>query len=265
MAGTGWGTAELIETDNAGYALYPQVAVDTSGNAVAVWRQSDGPRYSIWANRYVVGTGWGEAEVIETDNTGNAYSPQVAVDTSGNAVAVWYQSDGTRYSIWANRYVAGTVWGEAELIETDDNGNAEYPQVAVDTSGNAVAVWYQSDGVTHDSIWANRYVAGTGWGTAELIKTDNAGDARSAHVAVDPIGNAVAVWCQSYDFMRYNIWANRYVAGTGWGTAELIETDNGDVNNPQVAVDTNGNAVVVWVQHDGWRYNNIWANRYVAQ
>ena len=86
--GTSWGTAELIETDNAGNAQYPQIAFDSSGNAIAVWRQSDGTRYNIWANRFN-GTSWGTAELIETDNAGNAQYPQIAFDSSGNAIAVW--------------------------------------------------------------------------------------------------------------------------------------------------------------------------------
>ncbi len=258
----GWQVATLIETDNAGHARSPQVAVDSNGNAVAVWRQSDGTRNNIWSNRYVVGTGWGTAQLIETDNAGSAESPQVAVDGSGNAVAVWHQSDGSRYNIWSNRYVAGTGWGTAQLIETDNAGGAYSPQVAVDANGNAVSVWYQSDG-SRNNIWANHYLPGFGWGTAQLIETDNAGSADSPQVAVDGSGNAVAVWRQ-YDGTRYSVWANRYVAGTGWGTAQLIETDNaGDAWGPQVAVDGSGNAVAVWYQWDGTRYN-IWSNYYVA-
>jgi hypothetical protein len=258
VAGTGWGTAELIET-NAGHADYPQVAVDTSGNAAAVWEQHDGTRSNIWSNRYVAGTGWGTAELIEMD-AGFASSPQVAVDPNGNAVAVWYQDDGTRYNIWSNRYVAGTGWGTAELIETDNTGDARRPQVTVDPNGNAVAVWKQDDGTYN--IWSNRYVAGTGWGTAELIEMD-ASYAEDPQVAVDTSGNAVAVWWQN-DGTRDNIWSNRYVAGTGWGTAELIETNAGGARWPQVAVDTSGNTVVVWQQHDGIRYN-IWSNRYIKE
>jgi hypothetical protein len=70
-----------------------------------VWRQYDGTRYSIWSNRYVAGTGWSAAELIETDSAGSAGNPQVAVDSAGNAVAVWEQHDGTRNNIWSNRYV----------------------------------------------------------------------------------------------------------------------------------------------------------------
>src|SRR5690606_34914802 len=129
---------------------------------------SDGTRSNIWANRYVVGSGWGTATLIETDNTGPARNPQVAVDSAGNAIAVWQQSDGTRDSIWANRYVVGTGWETATLIETDDTGAAESPQVAVDATGNAIAVWQQSDG-SSSYIWASRYDIEEGWGTATLV------------------------------------------------------------------------------------------------
>jgi uncharacterized protein YkwD len=152
--GTNWGTAELFETDNAGNADQPQIALDSSGNAIAVWRQSDGTRYNIYANRFN-GTNWGTAELFETDNVGNAFQPQIAFDSSGNAIAVWYQSDGTRANIYANRF-NGTIWGTAELIETDDAGNADQPQIAFDSSGNAIAVWKQSDG-TRYNIYANRF------------------------------------------------------------------------------------------------------------
>jgi hypothetical protein len=207
-ADSGWERATLIETDDAGDAQHPQVAVDRSGNAVAVWYQSNGTLNNTWANRYAAGSGWERATLIETDNAGDAQDPQVAVDGSGNALAVWYQSDGTRNNIWANRYAAGSGWERATLIETDDAGDAQNPQVAIDGSGEAVAVWYQSDG-TLNNTWANRYAAESGWKTATLIETDNAGDAWAPQVAVDSSGNAVAVWYQD-DGTRSNIWANRF-------------------------------------------------------
>ena len=69
-------------------------------------------------------------------------------------------------------------------------------------------MWVQSDGTMHN-IWANRYVSGVGWQTAELIETDNAGSAYYSQIAIGQDGNAVAVWRQS-DGIRDNIWANRY-------------------------------------------------------
>jgi hypothetical protein len=255
--GTGWGTAELIETGDAGNAFDPQVALDSSGNAIAVWQQNDGAINNIYANRFN-GTDWGTAELIETGDAGNAGTPQIAVDSNGNAIAVWVQYDGANINIYANRF-NGTGWGTAELIETGDAGNAFDPQVALDSSGNAIAVWQQNDGAINN-IYANRF-NGTDWGTAELIET-NTGYAGTPQIAVDSNGHAIAVWSQRNDpNNNVSIYANRF-NGTDWGTAELIETgDAGNTGTPQVAVDSNGNAIAVWEQYDGAN-NNIYANRF---
>ncbi|MGC2165326.1 MAG: hypothetical protein WA632_04870 [Gallionella sp.] len=202
---------------------------------------------------------WGSAALIETNNAGNAADPQLASDPNGNALAVWSQSDGTHNNIVANRYIAGTGWGTAVPIESNNPDIALLPQIAFDASGNALAVWRQSDG-TRENIWSNRYTAGAGWATAMLIVTNNAGNAFAPQYAIDVSGNALAVWHQ-FDGTRFSIWSNRYTIGTGWGTAELIETDTGGAFGPQIAVDASGNAMAIWEQFDGTS-SNIRANRY---
>jgi len=259
-AGSGWGNAAMIETDNAGSAWAPQIAIDASGNALAVWAQSDGAHFNIWANRFSVGTGWGNAVLVETNNTRNAYSPKIAVDASGNALAVWEQSDGTRYNIRASRYTVGSGWGNAAMIETDNAGDAVEPQIAIDISGNALAVWSQIDGTGYRNIYANRYTIGSGWGSAVLIETDNKGYDSAPQIAFDTSGNALAVWSQ-HGNRRGKIYVNLYTVSSGWGIATSIETDNEGAGAPHVAFDASGNALAVWAQHDGKRYN-IWANRY---
>lgn len=83
-----------------------KVRFDSSGNALAVWVQGDGTRYNVWSNRYLTGLGWGNAELIETENSGSAAGPKISIDRSGNALAVWPQYDGTRYNICSNYWVA---------------------------------------------------------------------------------------------------------------------------------------------------------------
>ena len=262
-AGTGWGSAELIETLNAGHALISGIAFDNNGNAFASWYQQDGTRYDAWVNRYTSGSGWGTPELIESDNSGNAVDPRIAFDSNDNAIAVWHQSDGTRFNIWANYYTAGSGWGTPTLIETDNTGHAIGPQIAFDSTGNANVVWTQYDGPQR-SVWANRYTDGSGWGAAELIETDNAGDANNHKIASDSNGNMIAVWNQ-HDGTLNNIWANRYTPGGGWGTAELIESDSsGHAHSPEIAIDSNGNAIVVWDQQGATLQYDIRANRYTA-
>jgi hypothetical protein len=147
-----WEGGVQIEANDA-VASNPQVTMDASGNAMAVWAQGN----DIWANRYVVGSSWSpiNAAPIEA-NDGAASNPQVAMDASGNAMAVWVQGN----DIWANRYVVGKGWASASLISSplieQTTEPASSPQVVMDVSGNAIAIWVQSDG-TSPSIWANRF------------------------------------------------------------------------------------------------------------
>ena len=79
-----------------------------------MWRQNDESHTNTWANRYyVVGTGWGTAQLIEMDNAGYAEVQQVMIDGRGNAIAEWMQFDGTRTNVWANRYEVGSGWEAA--------------------------------------------------------------------------------------------------------------------------------------------------------
>src|SRR3990172_9341444 len=256
----GWGAAVSLESNNLD-AVFPQVAVDPRGNAIAVWRQFDGNIDNLTANRYVAGLGWTGEVLIEAEDAGGATQPQIALDPQGNAIVVWRQSNGTRDSIMANGYVAGVAWGAPVYVETDDAGNAAYPQVDADTAGNAVAVWHQSDG-TRTNIWANRYAVGAGWGPAQLVETLDLGDAEYPDVAMDAAGNALAGWYQ-FDGTRFDVWANRFVASAGWGSAERIENGADNAFGPALAMDRSGNGVAVFTQFDGTVFN-AWANRYAV-
>jgi hypothetical protein len=242
----------------------PQVAVDAMGGAVAVWHQAShlgGPGDNVWSNRCCSSGGeWGTAELLETNDVGDALWPTVAVDPGGSGIAVWQQSDGTRSSIWANRFTPSGGWGSAELIEADDAGDAVRPRVAVDSKGNAIAVWQQNDG-TLENIWSNSYTPGVGWGSPELVETDDAGDALGPRVAVSPSGDAVAVWHQARS-SRSIIFASRTQFGGSWGPPRPIDDVNSsDAKWPFIAIDSSGNATAVWkVLWDADHYG-VWSNR----
>jgi hypothetical protein len=159
-----WLDAPLLAPDNEWGAYDYEIGHDAQGNALAVWEQFDGTRYNIWTNRKPAGKGWGVARLMATDKTGAAYSPQIAVDARGNAMAVWQQSDGQYSYVYASRYVLGTGWSQVMQIATDP-GSAIAPQVAVDASGNAVALWQQFDG-RQIQLRASHYAMHSGWGAS---------------------------------------------------------------------------------------------------
>ncbi|MFH1428455.1 MAG: hypothetical protein ABIH39_01810 [Candidatus Margulisiibacteriota bacterium] len=285
VAGTGWenlgSTATRLDDDLAtesGNSLYPKIAFDSSGNAIAVWEQSDDSegedRYHIYARRYVAGTGWENLGSVATrldddlaTEVGSSRRPQIAFDSSGNAMAIWYQQDDSevaiRNHIYARRYVAGTGWenlgSTATRLDDDlatESGSSTYPEIALDSSGNAIAIWQQNDTsevASREHIYARRYVAGTGWenlGSAATRLDDDlateSGNSYLPKIAMDSSGNAIAVWYQ-YDTSevasRTHIYARRYVAGTGWenlgSTATRLDddltTESGISQYPEIA------------------------------
>jgi YD repeat-containing protein len=194
--------------------------------------------------------GWQGAQSIETTNN-FVFLPQIASDPQGNATVIWLQGDAAGQALYANRYTAAThTWQGPQAIATSTSGIA--PEVAIDAQGNAIAVWEQSDG-----IYAGRYLAGTGtWQATQRLSTSTGA---KPQIVIDAQGNATAIWQQSNGLVN-NIYANRYIAATGtWQGAQLIESNDAtSANFPQLAVDSNGNAIAVWQQ------GGVQANRYVA-
>lgn len=211
----GTGTITLISAPSI-YTGAPRIVADASGNALVVWQQkTDTTTWRIIARTYEPATGWGNSNFLDND-TGAAQSPSIAMDSSGNAIAVWMQYDNNTFQqhIWAARYVPGTGWSGAERIEAY-SASADWPDVGLDSQGNAIAAWAQFDGARW-TIAANKYVLGSGWGTAQIIgSNDPAGYISSIigrvplQIAVDKSGNAIVVWNES-DGTRVNIWANVY-------------------------------------------------------
>ena len=258
----GWGTPLNIES-GSGSASSPQLTTDANGNVMAVWSQTDGANFSIWANRFTPAAGWGTAQLIETDDMGSAQSPRLVSDSSGNVMAVWQQRSGIRFDIWANRFTPTGGWGTAQLIETDNSGNAQNPRLGVTASGHVVAAWLLYNG-TQTVLSTNRYTPGAGWGTATQIPT-GAVEVNDGAFTVDSNGHVLAVWNQRDTLgSLYSMWSVRFDAVAGWGSAQLIETDNiSTVSSPRIASDGHGNSIVIWIQSGSSGYQ-VKTNRYTA-
>ncbi|MGQ3004400.1 MAG: hypothetical protein ACT6Q6_18990, partial [Hydrogenophaga sp.] len=138
-----WQGAALIESNDVARAFNPVVATDSQGNAFAVWAQGNGTFDNIWAARYTPGGGWGAPQVID-DHSGNATEPRIAVDSAGNAVAIWVRENIVSHrGLVAASYTAGT-WGAAEVLSGGGTDNSARARVAMNANGTATAVWQES-------------------------------------------------------------------------------------------------------------------------
>jgi len=92
-----WSAAEAL------IAYDPETVVDANGNAIVVWVQDDGSHWNVHARRFSSSTGWADAAMI-SDGAGDAAVAVIAVDGSGNAMATWYQWNGSKSRIHAARF-----------------------------------------------------------------------------------------------------------------------------------------------------------------
>jgi|GEM_PF-2837024 len=202
---------------------------------------------------------------IDTTEQGDSSSLKVATNGSGDSVSVWLKSiDGTK-NLYANIYAPDTGWSTAASIQLETTQNASLPSLAIDGDGNAIAVWVQRFGLL-ESVWANRYTRGSGWGGAFLLETAG-GDATNPVVEFDSNGNAFIAWHQNDVHYYFSPFVSRYdaVADEFSVPLKLTENDRGDHQKPVIKFDAAGDAVIVWRQQDNFAQDQlIWADYYTS-
>jgi len=124
--------------------------------------------------------------------------------------------------------------------------DASGPHVA-SGNGTAVAVWQRSDG-SNLRVQAAVRPSGGNFGAPATL-SDPGQDAFKSAVAMDPAGNALAVW-ERFDGgspNRPRVQASWRPAGGSFGAPQTLSTAGVDTDAPQVSLDSSGTATVVWV------------------
>ena len=78
---------------------------------------------------------------------------------------------------------AASAWSDILPISAAGAGN---PQVVMDADGNAMAIWLQQNsGSASESLWFNRYLAGSGWGIFTIPITVHFKDGSTGQLSHD--------------------------------------------------------------------------------
>jgi hypothetical protein len=217
LSGSGCGVPTPLENDSAGgWDIDPQVAVNATGTAMAVWLRYDSASStaSLRASRMLAGS-WDAAPVfIDALDYRVSASPSVSVDASGNALAVWAQEveagTGARIAPFANRFDVASGWGTPQPLEAqsrmDDIYPAQRPQVAFSLTGEALAVWETGGGVISGALFS-----GGSWGGGRDISNGAGGVSRSPQIVFDSGGIGISVFVENSGFTNTpSVFASRF-------------------------------------------------------
>jgi hypothetical protein len=214
-----------------------------------------------------------EPPVVVSDpiNVATIDGPVLDVNPIGNAVSVWTSRVGGLYgeTIKASSYTRSTnTWSPAVTISSlalNRFGGPVYneeadPVVSLNASDYAVAVWegYQNYEVGPNffdvgSIFSSSRDSNGNWGPVQTISllysTPLDIISKDASVSVNDNGLAIAVWTETdQNTLICRTMASFLPQGETWSIPvaisnnELARSEGG----PSVAIDQNGNAVVVW-------------------
>ncbi len=260
--------AYQVNTFQSGSLFEPDIAMDSTGNAVIVWQSGgqDGFEQGVFGQRFAAdGTALGGEFQVNTFTQSDQGNPSVAMDMDGDFVVVWQSSfqDGSEYGIYGQRYDAnGTAQGNEFRINTTTNMDQRNPSVAIDADGNFVVVWrsQDQDGSGGANIYGQRYAHdGTKIG-GEFPVSTLSGYSYYPRIAMNDTGDFVVVWRVFFSTGQYDVYCQRFNAdGTSRGTAFQVESPTGgDEFLPDIAIDSAGNFTVVWATEVGEDDFEIW-------
>jgi hypothetical protein len=246
-------TDTRVNTFTTGYQWEPAVAMDANGDFVVVWEDldQDVSGSGIYAQRYnASGAAIGGEFRVNDDPDDLPSEPAVAMDAAGNFVVVWMSAAGVRFDIFAQRYSAGGLaLGPEFRVNTMTTLDQFYPAVAMDADGDFVVVWdYGLFDGSPGGIFGRRFnSAGVPVGLDFQINTATTDVLPTPDIAMDSYGNFVVVW-EGLDGNSSGIHAQRFnAAGVAIGGEFRVNTTTaGSEINPAVAMDSDGNFVVVW-------------------
>lgn len=226
-----WSSPTTLSSVTTVNSSDPQVVIDSSDNATAVWVENG----FILASRQPSGGSWSAATTISSDNSA---SPRLAVDPSGNVTAVWIQ-DG---QVVTSTYTGGMWSASPQVLSFFGASSLSFSSDGV---GNMAAAWMRNG-----NIETATRLFGQEWPSVPQVIVAPGAVAPQIALGGSVSGRSVVVWHAPSSMMINTVYAATATTGEVWGSPTAISDTSKYASCPQVAVDQHGNAIAMWYSYD---------------
>jgi len=275
-AGSPLGSNFIVNNIDSIGCSYPDVAIAPNGRFIITWYDNRNPpaSYDIIAQRYNTnGNPIGSNFVVSLFPIGTWQGyPSVAMDARDYFTFTWqdYRAGVTTADIWATRYDnnGNPLTLSGFQVDNDPTGDEQhFPDISAGgVNGRFTIVWDDKRN-GHSDVYAQRY-AGDGnlIGTNFRINDDATTSAQARpSIGLDFSGAETFVWQDAKNSNRgWDIYARLYDSlGNVLGPSFKINDDSAGAyqNLSDIAYDTLGNLVIVWVDLRNGN-NDIFGQRY---
>jgi hypothetical protein len=258
--GVTFSTVANLATNTTG-SFGPQMAIGVDGSVSVVWEDDFNFQSDVSFSRSTDQGATFSTPKNLSNNSGNSFSAQVAVDLSGNIEVAWTDNTpGNNDILFTHSSDGGATFASTKSISSSrgDTGSA---QVGVDTNGNIFVAWQDNvpPAFNKDVYLARSSDGGTSFSAANL--SNNVGNSINPFMNVDVSGGINLVWMDRTPGNASIFFTRSTDAGVTFAAAQNLSNDVGSSSDGQVLADKNGNLDVVW-SDDASGVNQILFSRF---
>jgi hypothetical protein len=228
--------------------------MDGDGNFVVTWQSDDGDGQGIFARRFdASGSALSGEITVNNDPAEEQVEPSIAVAPDGSFVVAWSDEEttGTKHDVFARIFdSSGTAQGSQFQVNGYTSQNQYHVAVAIDDAGNFVVAWGGVSATDNDGITARGFDASGAETIAEFQVNSTTTSAQfRPSVGMDAAGNFVVTWMGfEQPDPAPSIIARGFDANGTETIAEFLvtETTVNSQQQPAVAMDADGDFVIVW-------------------
>lgn len=246
----GWGAPTRLEDMRFSSVAEEWSAMDGQGNAIVLFKTSDGTQYNVYASYYSVRTGWGTPHRLDTATGSAKYWLRVEMNRNGEGAAIWQEYNGVQWNAYSSFFDASTQTWSAPLVIQAQFSYIGSAAVGIDGNGDAMAAYYAYNGTGY-SNYASYYQPGSGWGSPVHLALSSAYMGSVPYqVASNDQGDFAVSW-NEWDGAHYDAVASVFTPQAGWSRDTFLASGPGNSGPAIPSLDGSGDTMVVYELWDG--------------
>ncbi|GLH72381.1 hypothetical protein GETHLI_08830 [Geothrix limicola] len=231
-----------------GQIRHLQAAVDRRGNALMVWLLELEGRIEVMAGAFDArGQAWNQEPMTLGIPTLADVAPRIAVNHREHAMVLWESSDDAFEGLVASHYwPSDRIWSDRPVPVVSHA--TRHHQVAMDGSGNALALWVHAPYGQRWALEASYYDAlAAEWREPEVLS--HAQSFSIPRLVMSETGEALAAWCQGEGHGPSRLFAKAFAKGAWESGLEAFELGHGPVRDFAIGLGPAGQAGLLAVHH----------------
>ncbi len=263
-AGSGWTATQTVASGvhlTADYA-----AIGANGTVIVTWETFTAvchkygcstSSYLLHASRQNVGaSSWVDSgALLGPDLDGHA--ARVALGSSGEAIVVALSSSGGYVS--ANQGNSGGAWSPFKTVVNPPNSTI-VSNLASDDAGQVTMVYELISYPTSQALTVSGTISNNTW-SAPVVVSGGDTSVGQVYFALAPSGTALAVWLSSSGTPVVHAVLRNTALGS-WSSPISISGPGSEISPEAAAVDSSGNAIVIYSGYDSNSVHTEYATNY---